>query len=173
MDSRQREKAKNATINRELALLKRMFRLGMQATPAKVLRLPAFPKLVENNVRRGFLEDSQYTKLVEAYPQLWFRAMVECGRTYGWRISELKSLRVGQVDLTQRVIRLEPGTTKNGEGREVVMTEAVCNLLRACVNRKVETDDVFTRDHDKQVKDFRRDLVEMMRSSGRSGRGTG
>jgi len=35
VDVRQTEGAKNATINRELALLKRMFRLGMQATPAK------------------------------------------------------------------------------------------------------------------------------------------
>jgi hypothetical protein len=68
VDARQREGAKNATINRELALLKRMFRLGIQATPTKVLRLPAFPKLAENNVRKGFLEDAQYTKLVEAYP---------------------------------------------------------------------------------------------------------
>jgi hypothetical protein len=55
VDSRQREDAKNATINRELALLKRMFRLGMQATPAKVLRIPAFPKVVENNVVQRIL----------------------------------------------------------------------------------------------------------------------
>ena len=55
VDSRQREEAKNATINRELALLKRMFRLGMQATPAKVLRISAFPKLVENNVVQRIL----------------------------------------------------------------------------------------------------------------------
>jgi len=44
VDVRQTEGAKNAIINRELALLKRMFRLGMQATPAKVLRLPGIPE---------------------------------------------------------------------------------------------------------------------------------
>jgi len=131
-----------------------MFRLGMQATPLKVLRVPAFPKLAENNIRKGFLEDSQYTKLVEAYSQLWFRGMVECGRTYGWHVRELKNLRVNQVDLTQRVIRLEPGTTKHGEGREVVMTNAVHARLRACVDCKDQTDYVFTREHGKQVKDF-------------------
>jgi integrase len=152
---RQGDKAKNATINRELALLKRMFRLGMHATPTRVLRVPAFPKLVENNIRKGFLEDSHYTKLVGAFPQLWFRGMVECGRTYGWRVSELKNLRVNQVDLTQRVIRLEPGTTKNGEGGEVVMTNAVHTILRACVDRKDQADYVFTRERGKQVKDFR------------------
>src|SRR5262249_23752625 len=60
VDSRQRQEAKNATINRELAALKRMFHLGLKATPAKVLRIPAFPHLIENNVRKGFLEDGQY-----------------------------------------------------------------------------------------------------------------
>jgi len=155
VDARQRESAKNATINRELALLKRMFRLGMQATPARVLRVPAFPKLSENNVRKGFLEDAQYRKLVDSYPKLWFRAMVECGRTYGWRVSELKNLRVHQIDLAQRVIRLEPGTTKNGEGREVVMTGAVYNLLSACAASKDKNDHLFTRQGGKPVRDFR------------------
>ena len=39
-------------------------------------------------------------------------------------------MRVSQVDITQKVIRLEPGTTKNGEGREVVMTNAISVLCR-------------------------------------------
>ena len=65
MDARQRQEAKNATINRELAVLKRMYRIGHQATPPKVLRMPAFPHLKENNVRKGFLDDSQlFRKLV-------------------------------------------------------------------------------------------------------------
>lgn len=131
IDHRQQEGAKNATINREVAALERMFRLGQQSTPAKVLRMPHFPHLRENKVRKGFLEDGQYTKLV-AGTELWFRALVECGRTYGWRISELLTLKVGQVDLAQRVIRLDPGTTKNSDGREVFMTDALHHLLSAC-----------------------------------------
>lgn len=154
VDTRQRQGAANATVNRELAALKRMFRLGLQATPAKVLRLPAFPKLKEDNVRKGFLEDSQSRKLVED-AELWFRALVGCGRTYGWRVSELVGLRVRQVDLAQRVIRLEPGTTKNSEGREVVMTDAVYTLLSACVIGKKVDDYVFTRKNGNPVRDFR------------------
>lgn len=136
VDKRQQEKAANATINRELAALKRMFRLGQRSTPPKVVRLPKFPKLAENNIRKGFLEDGQYRKLVEYCPELWFRALVECGRTYGWRVSELLSMRVTQVNVTQRVIRLEPGTTKNRDGREVMMTESVCQLLSALVSQQ-------------------------------------
>lgn len=146
VDRRQEAGAQNATINRELAALKRMFSLGAKATPAKVLRMPAFPHLREDNIRKGFLEDGQYTKLVEHSPGLWFRAMLEVGRTYGWRSSELKTMRVKQVDLSARTIRLEPGTTKNREGREVTMTAPVYLLLNECVQGKGRDDHVFTRE---------------------------
>ena len=128
---------------------------------------PSFSeKLTENNVRKGFLEDSQYAKLVEACPQLWFRAMVECGRTYGWRVGELKNLRAEQLDFAERVIRLEPGTTKNGEGREVVMTDAVYTLLRACVTNKAQSEFVFTRENGNQVKDFRETWEKACKAAG-------
>ncbi len=80
---------------------------------------------------------------------------MECGRTYGWRVSELLGLRVRQVDLAQKSIRLEPGTTKNSAGREVVTTEAVYTLLSACVIGKGADDFVFTRKNGKPVRDFR------------------
>jgi integrase len=156
VDKRQQEEAANATINRELAALKRMFRLGQQSTPPRVIRTPKFPNLAENNIRKGFLEDGQYRKLIEYCPELWFRGLVECGRTYGWRVSELLSMRVSQVDVSQRVIRLEPGTTKNRDGREVLMTEAVCQLLSALVYNKVGDHYVFTRTNGKPVRDFRK-----------------
>lgn len=155
VDKRQQEDAANATINRELAALKRMFRLGTQSTPPRVVRPPKFPKLVENNIRQGFLEDGQYRKLIEYCPNIWFRCLVECGRTYGWRVSELLSMKVGQVDLSQRVIRLEPGTTKNRDGREVLMTEEVHHLLSSLVHGKSAEQHVFTRSPGKPVRDFR------------------
>jgi integrase len=131
-----------------------MFRLGQQSTPAKVLRMPHFPHLRENNVRKGFLEDAQYRKLVEG-TELWFRTIVECGRTYGWRISELLGMKVKQVDLMQRVIRLDPGTTKNSDGREVFMTEALYLLLGACVEGKGAEDAVFARPNGIPVRTLR------------------
>jgi site-specific recombinase XerD len=56
VDERMKEGAANATINREIAVLRRMFRLGYSAYPPKVMRLPKFPHLKEDNVRLGFLE---------------------------------------------------------------------------------------------------------------------
>jgi integrase len=155
VDHRQQQGAKNATINRELAALKRMFYLGYRCTPPKVNRVPAFPHLAENNARTGFLEDGQYAKLIAACPELWFRAIVEAGRTYGWRIGELLKLRVRQVDVLARTVRLEPGTTKNREGREVTMTDRVHSLLSQCVYAKQPEAFVFTRSDGIAVADFR------------------
>jgi integrase len=111
-------------------------------------------ELTSANIRKGFLEDGQYRKLIEYCPELWFRSLVECGRTYGWRVSELLSMRVNQLDVAQRVIRLEPGTTKNRDGREVLMTDSVHKLLSALAHRK-SADYVFTRANGNPVRDFR------------------
>lgn len=157
VDSRQQQGAANATINRELAALKRMFRLGAQATPPKVFRVPHFQMLQERNVRTGFLDDRQFTRLAEecAKVGLWLRSMLEVGYTYGWRVSELLTLRVRQVDLALRVIRLDPGTTKNDDGREVTMTDSVFQLLKECVFGKQPDDCVFTRKNGRPVREFR------------------
>jgi site-specific recombinase XerD len=64
IDSRQQERAANATINRELAALKRMFNLARQATPPRVNSVPHIAMLKENNVRTGFLEAKQHDRLV-------------------------------------------------------------------------------------------------------------
>lgn len=114
----------------------------------------ALPPPPRNNIRKGFLEDSEYFKLVEG-TELWFRALVECGRTYGWRISELLSMKVGRVDLMQRVIRLDPGTTKNRDGCEVFMTDALYLLLGACVQGNGAEDAVFSRPNGIPVRSVR------------------
>ena len=57
---RQEEKASKATINRELAALKRMYKLGLICTPAKVVQVPHIPMLREDNVRTGFFEYEKF-----------------------------------------------------------------------------------------------------------------
>jgi integrase len=151
IESRCGQGAKNSTINRELSLIKRAFYLGRESR--KVREVPVFPHLKEGAARKGFLED--HRAITNACPELWFRAMVECGRTYGWRVSELQGLRVRQVDLAARTIRLDAGETKNGEGRLAIMTDSVFTLLSACVRSKPGEDYVFTRPNGKPVRDFR------------------
>jgi len=157
IDKRQEEGASNASINRELALLKRAFTLGRRSTPPKVQNVPYFEMLKENNTRKGFLESADYDKLARecAKPGLWMRTLFELAYTYGWRHSELLTLRVSQVSIADRTIRLNPGETKNDEGREVTMTPAVRQLLQECIRGKRADDFVFTRENGKAVEDFR------------------
>jgi len=157
IDSRQHEGAENATINRELAALKRMFNLARQSTPPKVTAVPYIAMLREDNIRTGFLESTQHDTLAAATGKigLWLRAMFEVGYTYGWRHEELLALRVRQVNLLAGTIRLEPGTTKNDQGREVSMTLPVRSLLTLCVHGKSPDDYVFTREDGKPLHDFR------------------
>lgn len=60
---RQEEGAANTTINRELAVLRRMLNLGRRSTPPKVREVPYIPMLKEDNVRRGFVEDGKFSRL--------------------------------------------------------------------------------------------------------------
>jgi integrase len=52
-------------------------------------------------------------------------------------------------------MRLEPGTTKNRDGREVMLSEALSRMLAALVHGKAADDRVFTRTNGKPVSDFR------------------
>jgi integrase len=86
---------------------------------------------------------------------LWLRSMFEVAYNLGWPKSELLNLRVRQVDLASRTIRLEVDETKNNDGRTAVMTSPIYALLQQCVLGKQADDHVFTRDGGQPVRDFR------------------
>src|SRR5215470_11127382 len=105
--SRKSEKAANGTINRELAMLRRAFTLGYKARPRKVSGLLDLSEhmLEENNIRTGFVDETQYRALAEkVLGQPWLRTMLALGYTYGFRKAELLNMRCGQVDLFSRSI---------------------------------------------------------------------
>jgi integrase len=110
-----------------------------------------------SRTRTGFLESKQHDNLAAecAKVGLWMRAIFEVGVTYGWRHGELLGLRVSQVNLLAGTIRLEPGTTKNKEGRQVTMTQPVRTLLSQCIHCKTASAFVFTREDGTPVRDFR------------------
>src|SRR5262249_27302287 len=95
-------------------------------------------------------------RMVSTASQLWMRALLELYHTYGWRKREVLRMRVRQVDFATGVLRLEAGTTKNREGREVSMTSSVRELLRECADGKEDDDFLFTRPNGGPVRDFRK-----------------
>ncbi|MBI2152859.1 MAG: site-specific integrase [Candidatus Rokubacteria bacterium] len=117
---RHAEGAANATINRELCALKRMYSLALVAE--RIHRAPRIPRLEERNVRQGFFEREQFEALRRYLPEA-LRAVVTFAYITGWRTrSEILPLQWRQVDFKAGTVRLEPETTKNREGRTFVMT---------------------------------------------------
>ena len=63
IETRRRDEASDATINRELAIIRRGFTLGRQEDPPLIRRMPHIPSLEEDNARQGFIEEAQYERL--------------------------------------------------------------------------------------------------------------
>ena len=74
VDARLQAGAAHATINRELAALKRAYTLGI--TGQRIIKRPPITLLAEDNVRQGFLEREEY-KAVRAYLPAHLLALVE------------------------------------------------------------------------------------------------
>ena len=127
----------NGEINRELTILKRMFTLAIQA--GKILYRPHIPMLQEDNVRTGFFEQHQYDAVMAHLPAP-LQPVITFAYVTGWRItSEVLPLQWRHVDLKAREVRLDPGTTKNKEGRTFKLTTQLHKLLEA---QKAERDRV-------------------------------
>lgn len=133
---RKEEGAENGTINREMAALKRMYSLGVQAE--KIYRRPHIPMLQENNVRKGFFEYGEFLMLKEALPD-YLRPLVDFAYFTGWRKQEILSLKWNQVDLQARTVRLEPGTTKNKKGRMIVLEGELLSVIQRQWDKRIVT----------------------------------
>lgn len=116
VQERKSEGAANATINREMEIIRRGFNLGRREQPPLVFDAPHIPKLPEKNVRQGFLEQDQYETLLEKLP-LDLKALFVCGYHVGTRKGELRKTRWENVDRESNVIRIPGALTKNGCAR--------------------------------------------------------
>ncbi len=173
---RQGEGAKNATINRELSVLKRAFTLAIAAgtLPSR----PHIPLLREDNVRRGFFEAGEFESVRRRLPPD-LADFVSFLYTTGWRWrSEAARLRWANVAFDAGEVRLEPGTTKTGEGRIFPFTAELRALLerRRAVTRDREHElgrivpHVFTRAHGEPLGTFNKAWATACRAAGVPGR---
>jgi integrase len=104
-----------ASINRELAILRKALNLGRDATPPKVGFVPKIITLKEPPARKGFLEYEQYRALFDALPEE-LRLPLVIGYFTGARFGEVLSIQLHQVDMRDKKIRLYD-TKRHSEGR--------------------------------------------------------
>ena len=133
IEQRRAQKAANGSINRELGLLTRMFRLALENR--RVTAVPVIRKLKEAAPRQGFFERDQFEAVKRRLPED-LQAAATVAYTFGWRTqSEVLTLERRQLDLEAETLRLDPGTTKNDDGRLVYLTPELKTLLSAQVER--------------------------------------
>jgi len=123
---RQEDGVGNATINRSLALLRRMLRLAYE--DGKIHRMPKIRMLKEPPARKGFLQREQFEKLLAALPE-HLRPLVTFLYYCGARLGEALQITWLQVDLKAALIRFEPEQTKTDEARYVPLPDVLLALL--------------------------------------------
>src|SRR5262245_57592490 len=94
--------------------------------------MPRIKLLPENNVRKGFADAHQVEAICRHLRDDIADAVRFAFQT-GWRRSEVFACTWAQVDWNGSFVRLEPGTTKTGEGRAFPITPA----LRAILERRL------------------------------------
>jgi len=183
---RQAEKASNATINRELSALKRALTLGIEA--GKLTHKPKITMLREDNVRSGFFEPAQFAavraqlrtgrRTKREAPDEPLQRLITFAYITGWRThSEALPLHWRQIDFDAGTVRLDAGTTKNGEGRVFPFTHELRALLLALrdYTRQIERERgvicpwVFHR-NGKPIRVFRKAWVSACKAAGCPGK---
>lgn len=168
ISDRRNDGVANSTINRELSLLRRAFSLGLNCEPPLVAAVPKVPKLAENNVRKGFFDDGDFLKLRAELPE-HLRPVITFAYSTGCRKGEILSLRWNQVDFKARVVRLEPGETKNDEGRTIPLINELFDMLLLLKEKRDQLYSgcafVFSR-HGKKILNFYAAWAEASKRAG-------
>ena len=109
------------TLNREVALLKRLLSYAVKCGDLDRNPLQGVGLLEEDNTRDVIVSEAQLQQLVAAAAPV-FRPLVIVAYDSGMRRSEVTQLQWRQVDLKAGVIRLQAEDTKTHTARDVFLT---------------------------------------------------
>ena len=113
--SRKQAGAANSTINRELAALRRMFRLALDA--GNLIQMPVFHLLTEATPRKNFFEADAFASVhrqLAAHHRPWSLLAYYSG----WRVkSDILTRTWDTVDRVEKLIRIHAHETKNNQPR--------------------------------------------------------
>lgn len=124
------------TVRLELALLSHVFvtaikewRLGLVRNPVSGIRKPSPGEGRDRRLMSG--EEGRLRKAVEAYSNPMLGWIFNIALETGMRSGEVRSLRLRQVDLERRVVRL--ATTKNDSARTVPLTKRAAEVFASAL----------------------------------------
>ena len=162
-----------ASVNRELAALRRAFVIAVQSKRLSHDHVPTFPKLEESKPRRGFIEPATFAQLVAALPENLKDCVTYMYHT-GWRIGAMRSLTWADVELERDAdgtivggtIHLREENAKNNRASSLRITGALVDVIRRAADaRDLRCPAVFQR-WGQPVGDFRKPWRHALRAVG-------
>lgn len=119
-----------ATINRELACLRRAYRLAERSRPPLISAnsVPSIELYREDNVRQELLDHRDYVALLAHLPAPIDDA-VAFAYLSGWRRAEVLGLTWLEIDRAHGLITPPPAQSKNGEPRDLPLSPALSALI--------------------------------------------
>lgn len=144
-----------ASVNRELAALRRMFKLAVRKG-----KLPAVPHIElldeSENVREGFLEPPEFETVCAALPG-YLHDAARFAYLTGWRVGAIRALEWRNVDLRARTLLLRAAHAKNKKAKLLPLTAAVLELIeRRVAERDLACPFVFPGAAGGRLGDFRK-----------------
>lgn len=152
-----------ATINRDLATLKRLFSLSEEWGLISVNRIHRIKLLKENNKRLRFLTDEEIEKLLQHCEQPHLKLTVRIALETGLRKEAILSLRWSEIDFQSKMIHK---ATKADKIVHIPLTELLEHELRSWRQfQKVLSPFVITY-KGQPVKDIKRSFATACRNAG-------
>jgi integrase len=134
--SRRKQPVTAATVNRELACLKRMFNVTTKGLITLKGGVPAQNPIAnvslerEHNERDRVLTADEFARLYQAAED-WLKPLLLVAYYTGMRKGEIRTIRWDQVDLKTGTMRLKSGDTKTGEGRVIPLNPTLTTLFKS------------------------------------------
>jgi integrase len=144
-----------SSVNRELAYLRRGFRLMFEA--GMISTVPVIKLFDGENVRKGFIGVAEFNALLDKIEKIGgsdVRDIAEFLYDSGWRSSEARDFEFSWID--GNMIRLPAENSKSKRARALPITGALLDIIeRRQKLRRLDCPYVFHR-KGKQIKSFRK-----------------
>jgi len=155
-----------ATVNRESAMLRRMFSIAVDA--GKLSRRPRFKMLEGEKVRQGFVEHGDFLRLLGELASC-VSQLVEFLYYSGWRKSAGRNLEWKEIDTQGRTAKLKAEDSKNGEPWILPLSGRLWEIIQERQKaRRLDCPFVFHLDG-KKIGDFRKAWQSACKRAGLSG----
>jgi integrase len=115
-----------ATVNRELAALRRAFRLAVEQE--RLSSAPVIKLLAEDNAREGFLDPGDFEAVVGHLPG-YLQDFGRYAYASGWRRGEVRTLEWADVDRAAGRVTLRREHSKSKEPRILSLTPTLAALI--------------------------------------------